>query len=93
MSAWHEPVERDHDFQNPTSAKKIRLAGSYMRLGTQTAVLDVACGKARPALILAQAFGCRIRGGDVGAVFIRPSSGGTSETLLPRSRDGRRVRR
>ena len=70
MSAWHELVERDHDLQNPTSAEKIRLVGSYLRLGPQTTVLDVACGKAGPALILAQEFGCRIYGVDVSAVFV-----------------------
>jgi SAM-dependent methyltransferase len=70
MSAWHELVERDHDLQNPTSAEKIRLAGLYMRLGPPTTVLDVACGKAGPALVLAREFGCRIRGVDVSAVFI-----------------------
>lgn len=70
MSAWHELVERDHDLQNPTSAEKIRLAGFYMRLGPQTTVLDVACGKAGPALILAREFGCRIHGVDVSPVFI-----------------------
>src|SRR5262245_41666891 len=70
MSAWHELVERDHDVQNPTSAEKIRLAGSYMRLSPQTTVLDVACGKGGPALVLAREFGCRIHGVDVSAVFI-----------------------
>jgi SAM-dependent methyltransferase len=70
MRAWHELVERDHDLQNPTSAEKIRLAGTYMRLGPQITVLDIACGKAGPALILAREFGCRIRGVDVSAVFI-----------------------
>ena len=70
MLAWHELVERDHDLQNPTSADKIRLAGSYLRLGPQTTVLDVACGKAGPALVLAGEFGCRIHGVDVSAVFV-----------------------
>lgn len=70
MSAWHELVERDHDLQNPTSAEKIRLAGVYMRLQPQMTVLDIACGKAGPAVILAQEFGCRIQGVDVSAVFI-----------------------
>jgi SAM-dependent methyltransferase len=70
MLAWHELVERDHDLQNPTSAEKIRLAGLYMRLGPQTTVLDVACGKAGPALVLAREFGCRIHGVDVSAVFV-----------------------
>src|ERR671935_1933475 len=70
MSAWHELVERDHDLQNPTSVEKIRLVGSYLRLGSQTTVLDVACGRAGPALILAQEFGCRVHGVDVSAVFV-----------------------
>lgn len=68
--AWHELVDRDHDLQNPTSAEKIRLAGLYLRLGPETSVLDVACGRAGPALILAQEFGCRIHGVDVSAIFI-----------------------
>jgi SAM-dependent methyltransferase len=70
MSAWHELVERDHDLHNPTSAEKVRLAGSYMRLGPHTTVLDVACGTAGPALVLAREFGCRIHGVDVSAVFV-----------------------
>jgi SAM-dependent methyltransferase len=70
VSAWHELVERDHDLQNPTSVEKIKLVGLYLRLGSQTSVLDVACGKAGPALILAREFGCRIHGVDVSAVFI-----------------------
>ena len=70
MSAWHELVERDHDLQNPTSADKIRLAGTYLRLGRQTSVLDVACGKAGPALILAREFQCHVHGIDVSAKFI-----------------------
>ena len=70
MSAWHELVERDHDLQNPTSAAKIRLAGEYLRLGPETTVLDVACGKAGPALVLAREFGCRIHGVDASAPFV-----------------------
>ena len=70
MSAWHELVERDHDLLNPTSGEKIRLVGSYLRLGPQTSVLDVACGKAGPALIFAAEFGCRIHGVDLSAVFV-----------------------
>jgi SAM-dependent methyltransferase len=67
---WHELVDRDDDVQNPTSAEKIRLAGTYLRLGPQTRVLDVACGKGGPALILAREFGCRIHGVDVSSVFV-----------------------
>ena len=69
MSEWHELVERDHDLQNPTSAEKIRLAGDYLRLGPGDRVLDVACGKGGPALVLAAAFGCRIHGVEISAVF------------------------
>ena len=69
MSSWHERVERDHDILNPTSPEKIRLAGLYLRLGPQSRVLDVACGKAGPAMILAREFGCRIHGVDSSAVF------------------------
>jgi SAM-dependent methyltransferase len=61
--AWPwEIVERDHEIQNPTSAEKIRLLGDYLRLNNESRVLDVACGKAGPALILAAAYGCRIVG-------------------------------
>jgi SAM-dependent methyltransferase len=57
-----EVVERDHEIQNPTSAEKIRLLGSYLRLDSESRVLDVACGKGGPARVLASAYGCRIRG-------------------------------
>ncbi len=69
MSAWHELVERDHDLQNPTSAEKLRLMGEYLRLGPESRVLDVACGKGGPALVLARAFGCRIHGVEVSETF------------------------
>jgi SAM-dependent methyltransferase len=60
---WRWDVaERDHDIQNPTSAEKIRLLGDYLRLTSDSRVLDVACGKAGPALVLAAAYGCRILG-------------------------------
>jgi SAM-dependent methyltransferase len=59
--SW-EVAERDHEIQDPTSAEKIRLLGEYLRLDGSSRVLDVACGKAGPALVLAEAFGCRIHG-------------------------------
>ena len=62
MTLPWEILERDHDLQNPTSPAKIRLLGEYLRLTPQTSVLDVACGKAGPAMILAAEHGCRIRG-------------------------------
>jgi SAM-dependent methyltransferase len=60
---WRWDVaERDHDLQNPTSADKIRLLGDYLRLTGDSRVLDIACGKAGPALLLAEAYGCRVVG-------------------------------
>jgi SAM-dependent methyltransferase len=60
---WRWDVaERDHEIQNPTSAEKIRLLGDYLRLSSDSRVLDLACGKAGPALILAGTYGCRISG-------------------------------
>jgi SAM-dependent methyltransferase len=60
---WRWDVaERDHDIQNPMSAEKIRLLGDYLRLTSDSSVLDIACGKAGPALVLAAAYGCRILG-------------------------------
>ncbi len=62
MPWFYAVAERDHDIQNPTSAEKIRLMGEWLRLGPESRVLDVACGKCGPALVLASAFGCRITG-------------------------------
>ena len=62
MSWPWEIVERDHELQNPTSPEKILLLGDYLRLTTESRVLDIACGKAGPALILAATYGCRIHG-------------------------------
>jgi len=60
---WYYAVaERDHEIQDPTSADKIRQLGRLLRLGPESRVLDVACGKAGPALVLAAEFGCRILG-------------------------------
>lgn len=55
-------AERDHAIQNPTSAEKIRRLGEHLRLGAESRVLDIACGRGGPALVLAQRFGCRIVG-------------------------------
>ena len=62
MSWSWEVAERDHQIQDPTSAEKIRLLGEYLRLDASSRVLDLACGKAGPAIVLAEAFGCRIQG-------------------------------
>jgi cyclopropane fatty-acyl-phospholipid synthase-like methyltransferase len=57
-----EMVERDHVIQDPTSPEKVRLLGEYVRLTADSRVLDMGCGKAGPAVVLAEAFGCRILG-------------------------------
>lgn len=62
MPWWYAVAERDHTLQNPTSEEKIRLLGERLRLAPTTAVLDVACGKAGPAVVLAGTYGCRITG-------------------------------
>jgi SAM-dependent methyltransferase len=65
----YEIAERDHELQNPTSAEKIRLLGEYLRLGPDSRVLDVACGKAGPAVVLASTFRCRVLGVELRSGF------------------------
>ena len=62
MPWYYAIAERDHDIQNPTSREKILLLGTWLRLEPQSRVLDIACGKGGPALILASSFKCRITG-------------------------------
>lgn len=62
MPWYYAVAERDHELQDPTSPEKVRRLGELLRLGPETTVLDVGCGKAGPALVLAAAFGCRIVG-------------------------------
>jgi SAM-dependent methyltransferase len=69
MPWYYAVAERDHEIQNPTSPEKIRLLGERLRLGPDSHVLDLACGKGGPALILARDFGCRITGVERAAEF------------------------
>jgi SAM-dependent methyltransferase len=66
---WFAVAERDHELQNPTSVEKIRLLGERLRLGPDSRVLDMACGKCGPAVLLAREFGCRITGIERAAEF------------------------
>lgn len=70
MPWYHGVAERDHDIQNPTSREKIRMLGEWLRLGPETKVLDIACGRCGPALVLASAFGCRITGVEQAPEFV-----------------------
>jgi hypothetical protein len=60
VSRWWAVVEARHDLQNPTSAEKIRLLGERLGLDAGSRVLDVASGRAGPALVLARELGCRV---------------------------------
>lgn len=70
MPWYYAVAERDHDIQNPTSPEKIRQLGELLRLGPDSRVLDVACGKAGPAVILATTFGCSIVGVERAPEFV-----------------------
>jgi SAM-dependent methyltransferase len=65
----YEIAERDHRIQNPTSEEKLLLLGDYLRLSPESRVLDIACGQAGPAIVLARAYGCRIAGIEIRAGF------------------------
>jgi SAM-dependent methyltransferase len=62
MPWYYAVAERDHEIQNPTSADKIMLLGRYLGLGPDSRVLDLACGKAGPATLLASTYGCSVVG-------------------------------
>ena len=70
MPWYYAVAERDHEIQDPTSLEKIRHLGSLLRLGPESRVLDVACGKAGPALVLAAEFGCTILGVERASEFV-----------------------
>lgn len=62
MPWYHGVAERFHEIQNPIGADKIRLLGERVGLEPGQRVLDIACGRGGPALILASTFGCEIVG-------------------------------
>ena len=70
MPWYYAVAEHDHELQNPTSPEKIALLGERLRLGPESRVVDLACGKAGPALILAGAFGCRVVGVERATEFV-----------------------
>jgi SAM-dependent methyltransferase len=81
---WYFAVaERDHDIQDPTTPEKIRRLGSLLRLTPETTVLDVACGKAGPALVLAETFGCRIVGIERAPEFVAAARERVAAARLP----------
>jgi SAM-dependent methyltransferase len=71
MPWFHGVAERYHDIQNPISAEKIRLLGERIGLGAGQRVLDLACGRGGPAVVLASAFGCEVVGVEKASIFAR----------------------
>lgn len=82
MPWYYAVAERDHELQNPTTPEKIRLLGERLRLGPESRVLDVACGQAGPAVLLASAFGCRIVGVERAPEFAEEARRRVSEAGL-----------
>lgn len=82
MPWYYAVVERYHEFQNPTSAEKIRLLGERLGLGPESHVLDVASGRGGPAIVLASAFGCRITCVERADEFVEVARGRTRDAGL-----------
>lgn len=57
---YHAVVESAHDIQNPSSREKIALLGARLGLDASSSVVDLASGRAGPALVLAETTGCHI---------------------------------
>jgi SAM-dependent methyltransferase len=86
-------AEALHELQNPTSEEKLRLLGSRLGLGPDSRVLDIASGRGGPALLLAETFGCSVRGielsPDFHAVAVeRAAQAGLAERLSFELGDG-----
>lgn len=66
---YYVVAEAAHELQNPTSKEKLLLLGQRLGLGPESRVLDIASGRGGPALMLAETFGCRIRGVEISPEF------------------------
>jgi cyclopropane fatty-acyl-phospholipid synthase-like methyltransferase len=62
-------AEALHELQNPTSKEKVGLLGQRLELGPDSRVLDIASGRGGPALLLAETFGCSVRGVEISPDF------------------------
>jgi SAM-dependent methyltransferase len=86
-------AEALHELQNPTSREKIVLLGERLGLGAGSRVLDIASGRGGPALLLAETFGCSVRGVEVSPEFhavavARADAAGLTERLSFELGDG-----
>jgi len=66
---YHTVAESSHEIQNPTSKEKLLLLGRRLELGAGSRVLDIASGRGGPALLLAETFGCHVRGIEIAPEF------------------------
>ena len=86
-------AETLHELQNPTSPEKLVLLGERLGLGPGSRVLDIASGRGGPALVLAETFGCSIRGVEITPNFHavaveRAEAAGVAERLVFELGDG-----
>ena len=94
---YYVVAESAHELQNPTSKEKVLLLGQRLGLGPGSRVLDIASGRGGPALLLAETFGCRIRGVEISpdfhaAAVERADAAGLSALLAFELGDGAAVR-
>jgi len=66
---YYVVAEALHELQNPTSKDKLVLLGQRLGLGVDSRVLDIASGRGGPALLLAETFGCSVRGVEISPDF------------------------
>ena len=66
---YHVVAEATHEIQNPTSREKLLLLGKRLGLEPGSRVLDIASGRGGPAILLAEAFGCSVRGIEIAPEF------------------------
>jgi SAM-dependent methyltransferase len=90
---YHVVAEAAHEIQNPTSREKVLLLGERLGLGPGSRVLDIASGRGGPALLLGEAFGCRVHGVEIEPAFRavaveRAAAAGLSDRLSFELGDG-----
>ena len=86
-------AEALHELQNPTSHEKLVLLGERLGLRPGLRVLDIASGRGGPALVLAETFGCSVRGVEISPDFHsvameRAGAAGLAERLTFELGDG-----
>jgi SAM-dependent methyltransferase len=66
----HEISEANHRILNPFTEEKLMLLGEVARVGPDTRILDIACGKGELLSRWASTFGCSGHGVDLSEVFL-----------------------